>query len=65
MGTIVFAIHSPTQVGGTSHDPKEEKKAMKNDGRHDKNVPMRFQMSASSLLKELFKTACIDLDKWL
>jgi hypothetical protein len=65
MGTIVFAIHSPTQVGGASQDPKEEKKAMNNNCWNEKNVPKRLQMSDPSLLKELFKTACIDLDKWL
>jgi hypothetical protein len=65
MGTIIFTIHSPTQVRGTSHDPKEDKKTKGKDGRNDVREPVRFQISNTSFLKELFETACIDLDKWL
>ena len=65
MGTVVFAIHSPTQVGGASRAPKEEKKEMENNRRNDMKIPVKFQMSDTSLLNELFKTACIDLNKWL
>jgi hypothetical protein len=35
-------------VGGATHRPEEEKKAMKNNGYSDMNVPKRFQMSELS-----------------
>jgi hypothetical protein len=62
---VVFAIHSPTQVGGASRDPKEEKKELENNRRNDMKISVKFQMSNTFHLNELFKTACIDLDKWL
>ncbi len=65
MGTVVFAIHSPTQVGCASRDPKEEKKEMETNRRNDMKIPVKFQMSDTFRLNELFKTACIDLNKWL
>jgi hypothetical protein len=61
MGTVVFAIHSPTQVGCASRDPKEEKKEMENNRRNDMKIPVKFQMSVTSLIKDYLKPLALIL----